>query len=251
MTNDGQHFIELAESHLGYTARPGMQSHFGATVGYDGLPWAGAFIDVVAREAGLDLPACVYTPSGLAEFISRRAWRPDPRPGDIVFLAFSIDGLFNMPHVGIVTGVDEWRRTGRFETIEAQVESGLPKGSKLHDGVYRRVRWSSDVLGFGRPDFKQRRAQGVNKDETGGKVIRLTHVNGKKPNRAMETVQLALAVKAGLRNYRAGVLDSHTRAAYARWQRAIGYVGLDASGIPDLPSLQRLGRETGLFTAAE
>lgn len=246
MTNDGQLFIKCAESHLGYTARPGLLSHFGATVGYDGLPWAGAFVDVVAREAGLGLPACVYTPSGLAEFISRRAWRPDPKPGDVAFFSFSVDGLFNMPHVGIVTGTDEWRRTGRFETIEAQVESGLPKGSKLNDGVYRRVRWSSDVLGFGRPNFRQRRTK---ENQVSGPAIRLTHVNGKKPNRATETVQLALAVKVGLRNYRAGVLDSQTRAAYARWQRVIGYTGLDASGIPELHSLQRLGRDTGLFSA--
>jgi hypothetical protein len=251
MTNDGQHFIEVAESHLGYTARPGMQSYFGAKVGYDGLPWAGAFIDVVAREAGVDLPACVYPPSGLAEFIHHLAWRPDPKPGDIAFFTFPTDGQFGMPHVGIVTGIDDWRRTGRFETIEAQVESGLPKGSKLNDGVYRRVRWSSDVLGFGRPVFRQRPAKGVNKTPAGSKTIRLTHVNGKKPNRAMEAVQLALAVKAGLRNYRAGVLDSQTRAAYARWQRAIGYAGSDVTGIPDLPSLIRLGRETGLFTGEE
>jgi hypothetical protein len=39
-------------------------------------------------------------------------------------------------------------------------------------------------------------------------------------------------------------------AAYAHYQRIIGFVGNDANGIPDIDSLQRLGRETGTFTAA-
>jgi hypothetical protein len=54
-------FIEVAASHLGYQARPGMNTVYGGTVGYQGLPWSGSFIDVVAREAGVSMPACVYS----------------------------------------------------------------------------------------------------------------------------------------------------------------------------------------------
>jgi hypothetical protein len=39
-------------------------------------------------------------------------------------------------------------------------------------------------------------------------------------------------------------------AAYARWQRTLGYTGRDADGIPGLSSLQTLGDRTGLFRVA-
>jgi hypothetical protein len=53
--------IAAAEKYLGYQCRPGNVSVFGETVGYNGLTWSGSFIDVVFREAGFQLPACVYS----------------------------------------------------------------------------------------------------------------------------------------------------------------------------------------------
>lgn len=48
-----------------------------------------------------------------------------------------------------------------------------------------------------------------------------------------------------------GYVDGHygrtTVAAYSRWQRALGYSGADANGIPGMSSLTALGRKTGLF----
>ena len=62
-------FIERALSETGYTARANGTSYYGERVGYtgNGLPWDGAFIDVVARECGLPLHAHVYTASALGE----------------------------------------------------------------------------------------------------------------------------------------------------------------------------------------
>lgn len=45
-----------------------------------------------------------------------------------------------------------------------------------------------------------------------------------------------------------GSFGSKTIAAYAKWQRHLGYTGDDANGIPGKISLSKLGDTTGLFT---
>ena len=245
-THDGaSQLIAAAEKHLGYQCRPGNDSYFGKTVGYNGLPWAGAFIDVVAREAGIQLPACVYPPSGLGEFIRQRAWRANPQPGDVVFFNFPTDDAFGVPHVGLVTKTLDWRPDGYIETIEAQVNSGLPKASQLRDGVFRRVRSKHEVLGFGRPAYTP-----IPQEPTGVPVIQLGNIRPGKRNREIELVQRALVQRVGMRPGKPGMFDGHAMLAFSHYQRVIGYAGLDANGVPDLGSLQRLGRETGLFTVA-
>ncbi|MFF7550955.1 N-acetylmuramoyl-L-alanine amidase [Streptomyces canus] len=45
-----------------------------------------------------------------------------------------------------------------------------------------------------------------------------------------------------------GSFGTTTVAAYAKWQRHLGYTGVDANGIPGRASLSKLGDRTGLFT---
>jgi hypothetical protein len=245
-TQDGQRaLIEAAEKHLGYQCRPGNDSIYGRTVGYNGLTWSGSFIDVVAREAGVDIPACVYSASGLAEFIRRRAWRERPQPGDIVFFNFPTGEAFGTMHVGLVVDSSRWQTDGLLETIEAQVNSGMARASLSNDGVYRRVRSKHEVLGFGRPGYKP-----IAQVQTGLPEINIGNIRPGKRNREIELVQRALVQKVGLGNgYKPGTYDGRTQRAYAHYQRTIGFVGDDANGIPDIDSLQRLGRETGTFSA--
>lgn len=239
-------FIAQARTHLGYRGQAGMVNHYGALVGYNGLPWSGAFVDVVARETGISLPACVYSPSGLAEFAKQRRVHMRPRPGDIAFYTFSTGDDFGMPHVGIVTGVTDWEKLNRFTAIEAQVNSGLAKGSTTHDGVFERTRYGYEVIGFGRPDFRVRPAREI--PEADGRAdVKLSQLRPGKRYSSIERVQLALGVKCGLSNAARGYWDGPTASAYARWQRMIGYVGKDVTGLPDSDSLERLGRETGYF----
>ena len=233
-------FLETASSHLGYVARAGMQSVYGGTVGYQGNVWSGAFIDVVARETGIELPACVYSPSGLAEFIYQRRWHARPRTGDIVFYTFPTNELFGMPHVGIVTDTREWRH-GRLEAIEGQTASGLAKGGQLNDGVYRRVRHRHEVLGFGRPGFTPIKG---GTDVADIPNIKLAHLQSKRRHASIALVQRALAQTTGLHAI-TGVIDGETTSALRRWQRSIGC--LDGE-LLDLPSLRRLGRDTGTFS---
>jgi hypothetical protein len=155
-----------------------------------------------------------------------------------------------MPHVGIVTDASRWKTDGRFLSIEAQVDPGLPQGSRDRTGVYERERWKYEVLGFCRPNFK-RRPERVQKSLTGDKKIKMTHLKPRRRHESVATLQKALEKVANLSTYEPGHFDGPTLDAFARWQRIIGYVGEDANGIPTPPAVARLGRETGVFTLDE
>lgn len=242
-------FLTAASDYLGYRSRPGGLSEFGSTVGYHGhdIPWSGAFIDVVARAAGVDIPALVYSSSGLAEFTKSRRWRERPEPGDIVFYSFPTAAGWGSPHVGIVTEVEHWGAYGCFKAIEAQVDSGLPKGSKDADGVYERLRWKYDVLAFCRPEFKPRPVIENKNLQTDRVSVSVKNVRPGRKNKEVQTVQSALSRAVGLTHYDPGTFDRPTQAAYARWQRLIGFSPDDSIGEPDAASLDRLGRDTKYF----
>jgi hypothetical protein len=241
-------FLELAKSYLGYRASPGGRNDFAARTGYTstGAPWSGSFIDCVAYDAGVKIPACVYSPNGLAEFIYQRRWRERPRPGDIVFYSFSLDGAFGMPHVGIVTNTDAWKTEDSFIAIEANISSGLPKAPATNDGIFERTRWKYEVLGFCRPDFKQRPAKDPN-IMTGKPDVMVSQLLPGKRHASVEILQRALVVAVGLKGYERGKFDVKTQRAYARFQRLIGIVGSDANGVPTQSTLTRLALETQMF----
>ncbi len=240
--------VTQARSHVGYKTKTGVESHYAGLVGYQGLAWNGAFVDVVFRETGVWVPACVNTTAGLSEFIRLRRWHARPEPGDIVFYNFPTghDG-FSQGHVGIVTDTREWNRLGKILAVEGMTDSGLPRQNiKSFDGVYERVRTRHEILGFGRPDYRPGRERPTDSND-GLPEIKLTNIKTGKRNRDIELVQLALGKKTGLRNSQRASWDGLTSTAYAQWQRLIGYAGSDVTGLPDLSSLQRLGRETGYF----
>lgn len=242
-------FLETARQHLGYKCRPGGLSEFAIRTGYKGelIPWSGAFIDCVARDSGIFMPSCVYTPSGLGEFIADGRLRNRPEPGDIVFYNFPTGPQFGMPHVGIVAWAEEFMQTGTFRAIEAQINSGLPKASNDKTGVFERTRHKYDVIAFARPDFERR--PGIDKKvQTGGILIKSRNVKPGRRHAQIEIVQLALVDACDLRGFTAGEFDLRTTQAYSRWQRMIGYVYPDCTGTPDDSSLQILGTYTGRFS---
>ena len=67
----------------------------------------------------------------------------------------------------------------------------------------------------------------------------------------VKTVEAAL-VDAGLlaKKYSDGHYGRITIDAYAKWQRACGYTGSAANGIPGRASLERLGKRTGFTVVA-
>ena len=268
-------FIKSAQQYLGYTVDLGGRNIFGEKVGYNAQPWAGAFVDVCARDAGLELPSFVYTPAALAEFLRSGNFSREAKPGSIAIYNFSSNvghaaDLFSMPHCGIVVDVREFTATGRFATIEGNTEGTGVYQKK--DGVHQRIRNINDVVVFCHPVFDgERRSKTFNErlmqlldrgrtkfngedlsaiDAAARSVVTIDGRKEVRPgdrNRRIETIQLALATVTDLRGAEPGKWDAITTAACSRYQRMIGYVGKDASGLPDVHTLQRLARETGLF----
>lgn len=242
-------FLDETRSHLGYRPRPGGVSEFAIRTGYKGetIPWSGSFVDCVARDAGVIIPSCVYTPSGLSEFVLSGRAHSRPQTGDIVFYNFPTVTQFGMPHCGIVTACDAFEQTGEFLAIEANVNSGLPKGNADRDGIYERTRFKEDVIMFGRPDFDFRPAAKIEM-QTGVILVKESNVRPGRQNPDVQTVQIALSTIVTLDDSITwGRFDSTTQRAYARWQRRIGYVYPDSTGIPDLASLKLLGERSGVF----
>ena len=268
-----QLFIKSAQQYLGYTVDLGGRNIFGQKVGYDAQPWAGAFIDVCAREAGLELPSFVYTPAALAEFIRSGNFSRVPKLGSIAIYNFSSNvgaaaSAFSSPHCGIVTDVREFDETGKFITIEGNTEGTGVYQKK--DGVHQRIRTINDVVIFCHPTvtsgsktFNERLIKLLDRGRTkfDGSDLSAIADAARDPellktdkeirpgdrNRRVELIQLALATVTDLRGAELGKWDTATTAACARYQRMIGFVGKDASGLPDLNTLRRLARETGLF----
>lgn len=247
-----QRLIDEARAACGYRALPGLGSTYGQASGYPSQPWDGSFVTVTARKVGLDIPA-TQTATALTQFTTARRMYSNPKPGDIVFFAFSVNGQFGQPHVGIVTDTSQWRSHGKFSAVEAQVSSGLPKSTNSDNGVFERVRYSTDVIGFGRPKFRvspfiRKTAYGAIIGKTGYPEVAVRNIGYGKSNRWIEIVQSALATQVPLTGAVRGKFDNQTRSAYSCFQRQIGKVGTDANGVPDEESLQLLAERSGLFS---
>jgi hypothetical protein len=145
--------------------------------------------------------------------------------------------------VGLITDTTNWKLNRSFKAVEAQTDSGLPRGSRDKDGVYERVRYITDVLAFARPKSKSRSLRAPNFSYTPDRASEyIAKVNSSLTNQPFDEVaeiQMRLASTVGLRNARRGVFDAQTRSAYAKWQRFMGY-GNRATGQPDSPSLDQL-----------
>lgn len=269
-------FIKTAQQYLGYVVDLGGRNIFGQKVGYDSRQWAGAFIDVCAKDAGLQLPSFTYTPAALAEFIRSGNFSREARPGSIAIYNFSSNvghaaDAFGMPHAGIVVDVREFQTTGRFIAVEGNTEGTTTYTKK--DGVHQRIRTINDVVIFCHPNFDGRAAgktfnerlmAWMDRGRTtfNGEDLEYVAAAAKDPvkllmngeikygdrNKKIETIQLALATVTDLRGCEPGKWDAITAAACSRYQRMIGFVGKDATGLPDVNTLRRLARETGLFT---
>lgn len=262
--------LMTARKYLGYTSEVLGKTSFGERTGYTSQPWAGAFIDVVLRESGLRaVPSFVYTPAALAEFIRSGQVTRRPRPGDIAIFNFSSTtaSAFSQPHAGIVTDVRHLKNTGTFTTIEGNT-TGM-SSYQDRDGVHQKVRHLTDVVLFCRIEargpklltklFNKLSRSGPDKLElkdleeaariqetVDAKLIR----PGTK-NKSIKLVQLALSTVVDINGCEPGKWDASTAAAFARYQRNIGRVGADATGLPEVHTLKRLASESGIFKIDE
>lgn len=246
--------LNEAEKHVGYTAPPSQPDMYSTAVGQPGIPWDGAFIDVVIRRAGFQVhgvPSHVLTAAALARYVLSGKLYTKPRPGDIVFFQGPTDSSqtpFAQPHVGLVTDVEHFVKHGMYKCIEGQTDSGLPKGPVARNGVYSRNRYAYDVIGFARPRYVKLQdahpvkvsTKSIPKVNAGAIRLGLKHPS-------VVPIQMALATTSGLRGAPRGEFDHKTRAAFANFQRSMGLNGELAAGVPNEASLRILASRTGLF----
>lgn len=245
-------FINVAESFVGYTTGSNGQDAFTQAIGRPGLTWNGAFVDHCAAKTGLLVPSHLLTASALGYYTKHFMIHKRPAVGDIVFLELTING---QPRVGIVTDVEHWNRHGMFQCIEAQVSSGLPKGLEAENGIYRRNRYKYDVIGFARPNFSRARKLEAHPEDPGKDltkpVVKSSIWRSELKHPQVIVVQYALGSFNGLVGVPSGHWDHKSRAAYANFQRSIGYLESEAAGIPDRRSLEALAEMTELFTVTD
>jgi len=159
-------FLEIAQAEIGTVEGPkDNETKYGKFTKMDFQPWCGSFVMWVAKQAGIKVPNCVYTPAGKAGFQGLGTWTnaetAKPKPGDIVFFDF-VEGGAAVEHVGIVL---KNNKDGTITTIEGNTSpEGKAKGSQANGGqVALRTRAFKTknkrgllpfVVGFGRPAFK-------------------------------------------------------------------------------------------------
>jgi hypothetical protein len=149
--------LAVALKELGAKERPAdsNRSKYGKWFGVDGVPWCNVFVSycfltgakyvICAGFTGLGCYAkgCTYVPTTEAWLQANGMWkgRTEPMPGDIA--------IFNWhggapDHIGIV---EEYLGNGTFHSIEGNTAVG----NDANGGeVMRRLRYLSDVNGFGR-----------------------------------------------------------------------------------------------------
>lgn len=208
--------------------------------------WCDAWITYIAHKAGLQRPmrcssGMTYTVAHVQAFKANREWHAGSegvQRGDIVFFDWH-DGN-GIEHVGLALGpaVD-----GKVPTIE---------GNTLNM-VAERQRDVANVAGYGRPVY----APPVLKP---GPFI-VTNTSG-KPEPVIKGVAVSTtvifedigphgtaaankAVQTALNRFKPtvavdGIYGPQTQAAYAAWQRHLGFSGADADGLPGWTSATRL-----------
>ena len=159
-------FLEVAQAELGYIEGPADNE---TKYQKPKQAWCGAFVNWCAKQAGIKIPNCTYTPAGATAFMDKNAWtiaeQAEPQPGDIVFFDFPGDALDRISHVGIVI---KDNGDGTVTTIEGN-SSPDKKGDQRNGGEFcRKIRAYKSknrgklkpslavaIVGFGKPTYKE------------------------------------------------------------------------------------------------
>jgi hypothetical protein len=162
--------LNIARSQLGYHAAAGKRTKFGRWYGMDGVNWCDIFVSWIGVQANARniIGRAAYTPAHADWFRRQGRWGHTPQRGAIAFFDFP-DGTHRIQHVGIVESV---RRDGRIVTIEGNTVSGQWGSQYAGGGVYRRVRSTSLVVGYGYPKYNSERDV---------KPVRDSHGSGRPP----------------------------------------------------------------------
>lgn len=256
-TRSGGHWVNDSKYNKWYGRIPGYPRN-----GYD-YPWCAVFVAWVADKAGLAslYPKTAGCATAVAWFKNKGRFSEYPAVGAQVFF-----GSGGGTHTGIVYDYDDTY----IYTYEGNTNAS---GGAEGDGVYakKRARRDAYVYGYGYPLF----AEGIKSADPKYKA-QAPKPAPKPAAPKVKTVSLANVVAAAKRDPKLkqggtthaadvkvveaalkaegllsakyasdGSFGTVTVAAYAAWQRKLGFTGKDADGIPGKTTLAKLGAKHG------
>lgn len=145
--------LRIAASQIGVTESPAGSNRqpYSTADGRPAESWCADFCEWVLHQVGIAIPVNTW---GNASTLVR-CWGPIQRlgqPGDLV--GYHFDGeAAGIDHVGIVESIDFQR--AQVTSIEGNTSSDASGVQSNGGGVYRRTRPFSEVVGFGRPPYKE------------------------------------------------------------------------------------------------
>lgn len=145
--------IEIARGEIGTHEEPigSNRTKYGKWFGLDGYAWCAIWVSWVLNKVGITRWRHSYTPTGMQAFKDAGLFKPAKsiaKPGWLVY--FNFDSDVGPEHVGIVTRDNN---DGTISTIEGNT-SPTDAGSQANgDGVYRKIRSKSLVLGYGAVEY--------------------------------------------------------------------------------------------------
>jgi hypothetical protein len=262
-TRSGGHWVNDSKYNKWYGKIPGYPRD-----GYD-YPWCAVYVAWCADKAGAAglYPKTAGCETAVAWFKKAGRFSEYPAIGAQVFY-----GPGGGTHTGLVYDYDDTY----IYTYEGNTNVN---GSAEGDGVYarKRARRDANVYGYGYPKF----AEGIKSADPAYASEAPKPAPAKpapakpapKPKPVVDLSELMRAAKLdpkaaqGHQTYAAGVkvveaalkaggflaakyagdgsFGTTTVEAYRKWQKALGYKGADADGIPGLTSLTRLGAKHG------
>ncbi|GHA49866.1 hypothetical protein GCM10010329_85060 [Streptomyces spiroverticillatus] len=220
--------ISAATASLGYKEGRNNDTSFGRWYGLNFNPWCDMAVSKWAADSGNAsvVGHFAYCPSHVNFFKALGRWHgrtAAARRGDVVF--FSWDGGPVADHVGLVTEDSAGPNTP-VRTIEGNTSASNAGSQSNGDGVYRRTRTRSVVLGFGRPAYSA--PSGI-APFPGAEFFRSS------PRSPLITAMGRRLVAEGCSAYVTGPgpqWSDADRQSYAKWQRKQGFTGVDADGWP-------------------
>ena len=132
----------------------------------------------------------------------------------------------------------------RIAVVEGQAVSGRPHDVD-EEWVTELVRYPSDVIGFGRPDFKARTRKTA-KPAAGASLLHSSQMRYGSFRHEHVRLQLSLREVLGVTFLRPGHYDVQTAAAVREVQRRNGLLDTDGRSI-DQATLAWLAETTGIF----
>lgn len=208
--------LKTAAAEIGYKEAKTNKTKYGKAYGLDGQPWCVIFQWWVFQQAGLPLLFCsgrkIASCTAVKDFaLGREQWVTSKyQPGDLVIFDFT--GKKKTPsHIGIVESV----KGNILTTIEGNTSSGESGSQSNGDGVYRKQRNVSLVIGAYRPNY-----DAAAKKEAKKILVSCTQVESGVTGNAVEVVQRLLNANIGTKLSIDGEYGPKTKAAIQKFQTA-------------------------------